>query len=191
MRISRRSTLKKIGVLSAWSTPIIQSIVLPAHAQTSSATTPPPTTLAPTTPAPTTTVDPGMPLLHISAVIPNPVGGDCGPDAREIVSLSNAGTAPADLTGHSINRVVTSGAELLVSLSGVISAGQTIDYDVCQGSTAGTSARLNNMLGGVVSVTDGSGIIDIVRYPSVLNGPAEGTVVTYGATPSTGTPRSS
>ena len=36
MKISRRNTLKSLGVGSIWVTPIIESILLPAHAQTSS-----------------------------------------------------------------------------------------------------------------------------------------------------------
>ncbi|RBP44823.1 hypothetical protein [Arenicella xantha] len=34
----RRRTLKKIGAVTIWSTPIVNSIILPAHAQTSIAT---------------------------------------------------------------------------------------------------------------------------------------------------------
>ncbi len=36
MKISRRHTLKSLGVGSIWVTPIIESVLLPVHAQTSS-----------------------------------------------------------------------------------------------------------------------------------------------------------
>ncbi len=174
---TKRTTLKKIIGFSAiatalpksWVKPTINSVLLPAHAQTS--------TLPPT----------GTSLLHISSVLSNPVGGDCGASARELVSITNSGTAMANLSGLSIQRVLLSGPETLVSLMGTIAAGQTIDYDVCQG----TSARLNNTLGGVVRLESAGTTIDIVQYPSIVNGPSEGTVVPYGPTPSSTLPRTS
>lgn len=171
----RRNALKQIAAASVWTAPVVHSIVIPAHAQTSPSPTP---------------EEPGTALLHISAILSNPVGGDCtDSSAREIVSISNAGDAPADLSGHQINRVTFAGAETLVSLSGTISPGQTIEYDVCQGTSAGgASARLNNTLGGIVTFTNGADFVDIVQYPPIPNGPQEGTEVTYGPTPSTDVP---
>lgn len=172
---SRRKLIKGLtgaGIVGGslpllWSEPVVKSVILPAHAAT------------------TVPVLEEVRLLYISGILSNPEGDDCGSDARELVSITNGGNMAVDLTGYEIYRVLfLSGPELLVSLSGSIAVGETIDVDVCQGTTAGDSAVLNNGSGGLVAFTGPDGPIDLVSYPSQPNGPGEGTVFPYGPTPS-------
>lgn len=139
------------------------------------------------------TVTAGTPLLHISGVVSNPVGGDCGPDARELVIISNAGNATADINSFAIQRIVGFGtAELLVSLSGTLAPGASLQVDVCQGTTSGTSARLNNTLGGVVGLFDDTNTpVDLVQYAPVDNSVETNAPQVFGPTPDATAPRSS
>lgn len=181
---NKRSTLKKISgvTVAVWAAPVVGCLVLPVHAQA---------TVAPiTTPLPE---ERGEPLLHFSSVTPNPTGDDCGPNTREFVAVTNSGTAEISVDGFTIARVLLlSGTETITTLSGVINAGETLSIDVCDGVVAGSSAVLNNQNGGILQLLDANAdVVDIVSYPSILNGPNEGTAVPYGPTPSTATPRAS
>lgn len=163
-------TLSRLPV--HWTQPVVESVLLPAHAQ-----------MSPTPSA-------GDSLLHFSAVLSNPDGGDCGPDAREMVTVANSGAGPADLSGLAIVRIFADlTTDTIATLSGVLAAGASITVDVCDGSTAGGSAVLNNQLGGVLSLINGADVLDLISYPP---SPAEGTIFNYGPNPtSTPPPRGS
>ena len=130
-----------------WTKPIIDSVLLPAHAQTS-ATTPAPTTAAPTTAAPTTqaptTAAPcASPLLDASnvtttdeLVLRDPSGQTSGGTATTqivnsstvAISLSNALSVVPTAQGVNLNVAVPS--QLQPGQSGTISIG-TMD-NLCQ-----------------------------------------------------------
>ena len=107
MKDSRRNILKKVSAISIWTTPVVQSIVLPAHAQTS-ATTAAPTTAAPTTVAPTT-------VAPTTSACPDPVlaSGDIV-FSGNLTLLSDNGSS----SNGALNATITNNSTVLVSLSG-------------------------------------------------------------------------
>ncbi len=113
MQESRRDILKKVGTISVWSTPVVQSIVLPAHAQTSATTTAAPTTTAPTTTAPTTAA-PTTAAPTTTTPCPEPVltSGDIV-FSGDLTIESDPGTSNGRLTA-----TITNNSTVPVSLSG-------------------------------------------------------------------------
>ena len=91
----RRELIKKIAFGASWTTPVVQSIVLPAHAQTSATTTAEPTT----TIAPTTTPEP---VLAVSCMM---TIGQCEINQGFDTSVDLVATVTSNPTGGTISGI--------------------------------------------------------------------------------------
>ncbi len=183
---SRRNVLKSVmlgsGIVALpteWKKPIVKSVLLPAHAQTSATTTPSatttsapdattvaPTTPMPTTPAPTTTCAPAsINFTYLSN--PSFISNETTPVTHQAVVTNNG---PGRISSFTVQESRPSTSEVFPLLTGgVIEPGDTVvltssrSYFYSLGESVELQAVVNAMdeCGGQLSDTQTSTVVTI------------------------------